>query len=256
MIDSTQVVTKGHQGTNGSGNGASDGQHAHAHMEAELTLPVQAKLKVVVNDLLVNIALEIGNLTAAEAIDAIPNLLAGADENYFRLGGVLSEIQMKKYYEGAGYETFRAFVETEFDLKYRKAMYWIQIYDCLVTSGIPWSTVRDIGWTKLKDLAPMLTTFNADEWVATARHSTVLQLQEAIAVSKAISAPGPKSIEAELKAQVTTVTFKVHVDQKPLIRDAIAKARKECNTDLDGTALEAICMNYLAAGNVTVLKTN
>ena len=47
------------------------------------------------------------------------------------------------------------------------------------------------------------------------------------------------------------MTFKVHEDQKITIKEAVAKARLEAQTEYDGVAIEAICMNYLAGGNVT-----
>ena len=50
----------------------------------------------------------------------------------------------------------------------RKARYLISIYDNLVTKMIPWEKVSHLGWTKLKDLAPVLTPENVDEWVAKA----------------------------------------------------------------------------------------
>jgi hypothetical protein len=201
-------------------------------------------------DLLVSLVQEVGKLTALEAIAAIPALLESADENYFRLGGHLSVIQSEKFYTAAGYETFRTFVEAEFGLAYRKAMYWIQIYDKLIESGVPWAKVKTVGWTKLKDLALILTVENADEWVERALSSTVLQLQAAIASAKAGTLPNSGITPEGPKSEVTTFTVKVHTDQKLTIKEAIQKARVEANTEYDGVALEGICQNYLSGGNV------
>ena len=206
------------------------------------------------DDVLVLLVQEIGKMTASEAIEAVPSLLDGADENYFRLGGYLSAIAINKYYEAEGFENFKTFVEARYGLQYRKAMYWIQIYDKLIESGVPWAKIKNVGWTKVKDLAMILTLENVDEWVERAINSTVLQLQEAIAKAKAGVLPNSGLTPEGPKSEVTTFTVKVHAAQKTVIKEAIQKARAEANTEYDGVALEGICMNYLSGGNVTKPK--
>jgi hypothetical protein len=213
---------------------------------------VKTKTKVKSDDALVSISNEIENLSAEEAIAAVPGLLETADENYFRLGGVLSRISTGKLYESKGHETFKTFVEAEYGIQYRKAMYWLHIYDSLIESKVPWEKVKEIGWTKLKDLAGVLSPDNVDEWVKRAKESTTLQLQELIAKAKEgkLETSGLKPVNAA-KSDVTTVTVKVHKDQKDIIKQALEKAKKEANTEFDGVALEGICTNYLSGGNVT-----
>jgi len=224
-----------------------------AQTEAEKP-KAKAKHKPVIaaaDDVLVQIVQDISKLDAATAIAAVPALLDGADENYFRLGGVLSAISANKFYETKGYDTFKSFVEHEYNIQYRKAMYWIQIYDNLIESSVPWNKVKDIGWTKLKELSGILTLDNVDEWVQRAKNSTTLQLIEAINLAKSgsLEKSGIEPVD-EHKSEVTTFTVKVHADQKTLIREAIDKAKQEAQTDYDGVALEAICMNYMSGGNV------
>lgn len=217
---------------------------------AEAPIKMTKPKKAAETDLLVLVVQEIGSLSAAEAIEAIPALLDGADSNYFKLGGYLSFISLNKFYEAEGYETFKAFVETKYGLQYRKAMYWIQIYDKLIESGVPWAKVKAVGWTKLKDLALILTLENVDEWVERALGSTVHQLQEAIAKFKTGVLQTSGLTPEGAKSDVTTFIVKVHAEQKTTIKQAIAKARVEANTEYDGVALEGICMNYLSGGNV------
>jgi len=224
----------------------------NATAETAKTKGKQTHVTAAEQDLLAQIAQEIGGLSAEDAINAVPTLLDGADENYFRLGGVLHAISVNKFYEKDGFDNFRIFVETKFGLQYRKAMYWIQIYDRLVESGVPWNKVKDVGWTKLKDLAAVLTVDNVDEWVNRAMSSTTLQLQEAIkkaqAGSLATSGIQPVDDKEPEKSKVTTFTVKVHEDQKTIIKEAVEKARAEAKTDFDGVALEAICMAYMSGG--------
>lgn len=224
---------------------------ASAASEETAAPKTKAKHATKTDDVLVQIVQDISKLSAEQAIDVVPLLLDGADENYFRLGGVLSLISAQKYYEKEGFKDFRTFVEQKFGIQYRKAMYWVHIYDKLIESNVPWNKVKTVGWTKLKDLAAILTIENVDEWVQRALNSTVLQLQEAIAKAKSgtLEKSGIEPTE-DTKSATTTVTFKVHQDQKTIINEAIEKAMKEAETEYTGVALESICMNYLSGGNV------
>lgn len=197
---------------------------------------------------------EISKLSAEEAIAEVSALLDAADQNYFRIGGTLSAISAQKFYKVAGFENFNEFVETVYGMKRRKAQYWIRIYDDLIESDVPWDKIKDVGWTKLRDLAEILTPENVDEWVKRALSYTRLQLREAIAKAKvgSLATSGITPTDDE-KSNVTTYSVKLYDDQKTLIREAIAKARAEAKTKFDSVALEAICMNYLSGGNVSKL---
>ena len=95
---------------------------------------------------------ELENLDKESAYEQVSNLSENIDYNYFRLGGVFSVIQANGWYHDDGYENFRQCVEDKFGVQYRKAMYLIQIYNDLVASGVKWSQVKSIGWSKLKAL--------------------------------------------------------------------------------------------------------
>lgn len=224
--------------------------HAGGEVAADATKPKPMKTKKdKTDDLLIQIVQEVSALSAEEALSAVPNLMNNADENYFRLGGVLSLIQTNKFFESEGFETFKLFVEQKLGIPYRKAMYWIQIYDSLVESGVSWNKVKDVGWTKLKDLASILTVDNVDEWVKRAESMTTLQLQEAIAKAKAGILPSSGlTPEDDKPSEVTTFTVKVHALQKVTIREALDKAKTESGTEFDGVALENVCLYYLSGG--------
>jgi hypothetical protein len=226
---------------------------AEQEIEKEVAVPKKKAKVSHIDDMFVQIVQDIGGLTPQELLESIPKLLTSADENYFVLGGRLKEISAKEYYKSAGYETFRDYVENVYGHGYRRAMYWIQTYDKLIESGVPWSKVSTVGWTKLKDLASILTPENVDEWVERAKNLTVLNLQLAIAAAKSKTLPtsGVEPTDSQ-PSKVTTMTFKVHEEQKVIIDQAIEKAMKEANTEFRGVALEGICMNYVSGGNVTV----
>lgn len=197
-------------------------------------------------DLIKNTVHEIENLKEDKAFALVPKLLDNIDQDYFRLGGVLAIIQNEGWFMDKAYENFKAYVEAELPtLGYRKVMYLIQIYNGLVASGVQWEQVKHLGWTKLKELSPILSQENVDEWVALAETLTVLQLQDHIkAATAAPSSDGKTTDDADAK-KVTTMTFKVHTDQKEIVREALDKAKHDIGTEFDTVALESICINFL-----------
>lgn len=187
------------------------------------------------------------------ALSLVSELSENIDYNYFQLGGVLSTIQSKGWYHEAGYDSFKEFVAKEYGLGPRKALYLVSIYNGLVDSGVAWNKVKHLGWTKLKELANVITPDNVDHWVGVAENSTVLQLLEAIKGANTAGDSGSSSDDAEGQptSNVTTMTFKVHTDQKETVRQALDKAKEEAGTDVDTVALEMICMSFLQGGKVT-----
>ena len=246
--------------------------------EQDLAKPVQkekVKVKVKVkekpdttsapsveDDLIVNVAHQVENLKEEKAFKLVPQLLDSIDKDYFMLGGVLSSIQAQGWYMDKSYENFRAYVETECGIQYRKAMYLISIYNGLVNSGVSWSKVSDLGWTKLKELAGILSPENVDEWVGYAKDMTTLQLQEYIKQKSANAVAGgdaPTTQTAakvdEIKKSVTTMTFKVHPDQKETVKAALDKAKHETGTTVDTVALEHIALDFLSGTKLKSLPT-
>jgi hypothetical protein len=206
------------------------------------------------DDLLLQLVARVENLTKEEAFHDVRQLLDYVDFSYFQLGGALTVIQEREWWVGEGQVNFRDFVEGYFGLHYRKAMYLIHIYKSLANSGVSWQAVVNVGWTKLKEMAAILTPENVGEWVQKAKTMTTLQLQEAVAAYKTQLGAGGVAVSDPVPSDITTITFRVHPDQKETIKQAIGRARKEMETEYDAVALEALCLNYLAGGKVSAPK--
>lgn len=195
-------------------------------------------------DLIAVIAQEIESLTKVKALNLADKLSENIEADYFRLGGVLKVIYESTWFEG--HESFGAFVSDRFGFQERKAKYLMEIYTHLVTKQIPWEKVAGLGWTKLKDLARVLTAENVDEWVEKATPLTVAELQ---ALLKGPAAEGKASDTVSSDSQ--TLKFKFKSDQVETVTSALNKAKAEVNTTYDSVALEAICTGYLG-GSVGV----
>ena len=66
---------------------------------------------------------------------------------------------------------------------------------------------------------------------------------------------GTEGTTAPDSSGVSTITFKVHPDQKETINNAVDKAMEDADTEFKGVAIEAICLNFLAGGNTGKTKS-
>ncbi len=212
--------------------------------QAQVTAPpvIVAKQKTTGN-LIHDVAVEIEHLTKTKALNQADKLAEDIEANYFKLGGVLKLILSQQWYEG--FPSFDAFVLEKFGFQVRKAHYLISIYTHLVDKQIPWEKVSHLGWTKLKDLAPILTLENLDDWITKASNpTTVVELQ---AMIKAQSENGNATTEStKTTSDSVTIKFKLHNEQAEQVNTALAKAKGELATDFDNVALAGICTGYLA----------
>ena len=206
--------------------------------------------EIVEADVLQDMVHEIENLKEEKAHKLISELMEETEVTFFRLGGILSVVQANGWYQP--YASFREFVEQKHGLSYRKAIYWIEIYNRLSNSGIPWAKVKDVGWTKLQIIASVLTTENVDEWVTVAGAQNTLTLTETVKNAKAKANGSGGALEDQTAKTVTTMTFKVHSDQKAVIDAAIDKAKSTSGTTVSTAALEFIAQDYL--GGQTLIQ--
>ena len=189
------------------------------------------------------IAGEVESISSLKDLKAmVGNLIEGMGLDQFRLGGCLARAQTSPEWWHGEHPTFAEFVEVSFGIKYRRAMYYIEIYNGLLASGVPWSKVKDLGWTKVIKLLSVLTAENADEWVNKAKEMKVLHLEAEIKAHN----EGLDTTQIPVLG-LTMKTFKLHEDQKHTIQAALEKAKKQTGSSADTVALEHICMEHLGA---------
>jgi hypothetical protein len=202
--------------------------------------------EIVAADLLQDLVHEIENMKEPQAVKLIADLMEQTEVATFRIGGLLSLVQANGWFQP--FSSLREFVETKYGIGYRKAVYWIEIYNRLSNASIPWAKVKDVGWTKLQIIAAVLTQENVDEWVVIAGQQNVVTLVETVKNAKAKNSQ--TSITGETSKTVTTMSFKVHSDQKATIEAAIDKAKGQSGTDVGTVALEFICIEFMGGNTL------
>ncbi len=202
--------------------------------------------EVIGPDAITDMVFTIENLKEKDARATVTRLIEQGEESYFKLGGVLSLIQVNHWYKP--YASLRELIEKEYSMEYRRAMYWVQIYNQLVESKVPFSKMSGLGWTKIKEIAKVISAENADDWIKIAKEQNSATLIETVRLSIQAASGATQALtdgsEATAKT-ITVLTFKAHEDQVPTINAALDKAKEVSGTAHATVALEFMCMDYL-----------
>lgn len=202
------------------------------------------------------------NMDQGNAVMIVSDLIEEVDYGYFALGGAFTIIHEEAWWrlpdsDGIpAYESFKEFVEHQFGISYRKAMYFKTIYERIMNSGVPLEDILSLGWTKVRDLSEIINKDNYDKWIEHAKEMNTIQLRDEIKAAKMAALSGGENVEpVEGVKKVTTFSCKVHEDQKETINLAIEKAKEEGGTEFAGVALEGICIAYMSGVSVPLKQS-
>lgn len=198
-------------------------------------------------DPIVEVTNSVAAMTEGQLIPYIEQSLSNKDQQIFNIGAALSALQASNSWSDQ-YKTFPEFVLDKFGLQKRSAYYHLNIYDGIVESGLTWDQVSSLGWTKLKILSAvfMKSIGKPSTWVSKAKKMTCSELIEAVRIA-VLKAQGGDVAEGEDVAQtVSTLSFKLHPDQKQTIENALTLAKDMTGTEFDSVALDGVCQAFLA----------
>jgi len=122
-------------------------------------------------------------LVADKLVEKGVECAENVDKNYMTLGAVLYHLKEKGYYRTRfGYENFKDFIDDKIpNCGHRKGLYLVKIFEFTRKDVIPKHALKEIGWSKLKEIVPILWNgAEINEWVQKARELPFAQLQEAV----------------------------------------------------------------------------
>jgi len=183
-----------------------------------------------------------GVTRANEVREKIAELNSGIEADFLDLASLLSEAYHKEFYLEWGFSSFEEYCTKELDTKYRKAMYFVEIWDKVKVLDLPSKKVKAIGWTKMKDLVSVASEENVDDLVEKAEKQSSREFTEVV---KQLRTPG------ESRVKITTMTFKMGETEAVVIADALAEAKKMVGMDNATLALEMICQEWLEMKGVS-----
>ena len=199
----------------------------------------QAVTSAAETDLISDLVHELESLGKSDAIDRLIELEDAHEQTYFEIGGLLSVMQKEKWFDP--YASLDEWAENKTAIKRSKARALIQIYNAIVESGVVWSQVQDIGWTKLRAIARVLEKESAHHWIGVALNHSKKEIIEL--VNQHLTASGGA---AESSSAATSVrSFKLREVQAKKVNAAIEKMKKLSHTTDNSAALAAICLDYV-----------
>jgi hypothetical protein len=181
-----------------------------------------------------------------DVLELAKELVSESTVTEYRLGGILYHVRVSKAYKEvdpayAEVGGFAAYIQEQLGLEYRKAMYLIDIYTKFSKAGIHGDRVGEIGWTKAKEIARVVTEDNADALLEAASESTVQELKETI--KESYTREG-----AETRPLVKRMTFKFRLEQEQaeVIEDYLLQAQEEFGHDKLDQTFEYIITEWAA----------
>ena len=198
-----------------------------------------------VGDDIIDLVQDIEILTKDDAIARLLELEERHEKTFFEIGGVLSAIQKRKWFDP--FASLDEWVEKNTALSRSKARALIQIYDAVVTSGVKWAKVQHLEWTKLNAIAGVLNGANADHWIEEASIHSRAKIKQLVQEYSG----GPAGRKPEGSTATRVKTFKFRDDQIKTVQAAIDSAKKIADAEDDSAALAVICEDY-AYGRITL----
>ena len=119
-----------------------------------------------------------------EKFSAIANLKDKLEDNFVALGELLSEIKRSKLFRFKGYETFRDFVEAEYQFSGSLAGKLASTFDLYIEEmDLDEESVKEIGFERLQLVKPMVQKADwpqRDEWMQRALATPTNELRSEI----------------------------------------------------------------------------
>ena len=165
------------------------------------------------------------------------------DLRFVDLGRYLCEVRAGQYWRLEKMKSFDDFLERRFPDSRRKAYYLMAIHERL--TRVPKQQLREIGWTKARELAKVARRegerFESAPWVHKAQ---VLPKEEF-----------KREVERHLTGRETEawelLYFKMYKSQLAVVEQALETAGLMLGTNQSrGYCLEMICADFLAGANV------
>lgn len=148
------------------------------------------------------------------------------------------------------YASFEEFCVVEMSMKKRKAAYLMDIYETFVIKlALPKSVLKDLEWTKAREITKVITADNYVELLDKIRPLTYLQVKELADSMKSASKKGVVAEKGGGPAEPDTdvrITFKLSAEQAENVNAALSIAQSMTGSDKKGNQLDLICSEFVA----------
>jgi len=131
-----------------------------------------------------NVVDQAENMTTNDVFAAVHNLKKKLEENFVALGQLLSMIKRKKMFQAKGFDNFKEFVETEYNINSTLAGKLCSVYEVFVNElDLDDTTMKQLGFDRLNMIKPFVAKSGypeADEWLQKAEEMPIGELKKHI----------------------------------------------------------------------------
>jgi hypothetical protein len=172
-------------------------------------------------------------------------LASSLKKNEYRLSLIISDIYANLSFKDWGYPGFKEYCEEELGIYYRKGLWLKDIGNKIKELKLTDKELEGIDWTKLKEIASVLTEENKDEILENIKNKTVSEVQE---YSKSIKT------KTEIIEKKVKLVFVVSEESARVIEEALASIGEEIKNHSKSFQLEIMAVESLASRNPNFLK--
>lgn len=177
------------------------------------------------------------------------------DDSYLDLGRLLYKTLHLKLYLQWGYAGFSDYCAGELGFQERKAQYFIALWKKIrVELGLNEDQIKGLGWTKLKEIAPILTKENADEVISGVmtggKHGQPMSVREVQSYADDLRGgdddDGDAGRGSPGEEKLQNFSVKLFPAQLQTVQDALTLAKKVYESDKQCYLLSSLCLEWQA----------
>jgi hypothetical protein len=186
----------------------------------------------------------------AEERQRVLDLRNKVEDNNWELAAALHEVNTNNYHIAWGFNSWREYVEQEVDFEIRKVQYLVSIQEWfgrMHPSVQKW--IRDMGWTKAKELVGIVNEENAAEWknrLEGKSYRDIMKVLKEGSESESEDDSDAAPDKQEEKETITNKKFGLAPSQLENVDNAIAKAKDVSGSESENHCIDMICLDYLA----------
>ena len=177
---------------------------------------------------------------------AVQDARTKIEESYWEFSIILHDVYINAYYTEWGFTSFVDYIELEVGMNKRKAQYLVSIQDWFGKMKPELqSFVKQLGWTKAKELVGKVNNENASEMMPRLEGKSYRELMNTLneANSKSTDQEDNEDLAEE---KPTKKNFALYDDQLNNVNKALEIARDIAQTDSDNHALDMICLEFVS----------
>jgi len=179
-------------------------------------------------------------------------------------GELLYEVKENEYWkawviedpdtgEKRPYASFDEYSETELGIKKRKAYYLCSVYEKFVVElGLDREVLKDLEWSKAKELVPVINADNWTELLDKLKSMTFNQVKEMVREMQGKTPKGDG--DAGGKDDFKKLSFLLTDEQLENWNNAFGIAKTMTGSDKPGNCLDLICMDFVAGAADTGME--